>query len=325
MAFYPEGTLTRDPDHVADGRQDRRRPRRPAHQGARSSRSPSGAPTSSCRRTRRSPASCRARPTACSPAPPVDLTPGTTQEPTAEVLREVTEAIMAAVTALLAELRGEPAPAGSYDPRKAATGAARRQVTARCAVFGTGSWGTAFAHGARRRRLRGRRCGAAGPNSSTPSTPPAPTPTTSRASTLPAAVTRHRRPGARPPRGAEFVFLAVPSQSLRANLAAWAPLLRPGRGAGQPDEGRRTRHRQADERGHRGGRHQGRPPRTASRAVPGPTSPRRSPPGSPPRPSSPAATSRWPAAPDRLPHRRTSARTPTPTWSAANSAARSRT
>jgi 1-acyl-sn-glycerol-3-phosphate acyltransferase len=52
--------------------------------------------------------------------PPVDLTGWYGKEPTAEVLREVTAAIMGAVKDLLAEVRGEPAPPGLYDPRKAA-------------------------------------------------------------------------------------------------------------------------------------------------------------------------------------------------------------
>jgi len=52
--------------------------------------------------------------------PPVDLSAWYGQEPTAEVLREATAAIMGAVKELLAEVRGEPAPTGLYDPRKAA-------------------------------------------------------------------------------------------------------------------------------------------------------------------------------------------------------------
>lgn len=51
--------------------------------------------------------------------PPVDLSAYYDLEPTPEVLREVTETIMAAVTALLAEMRGEPAPPTPYDPRTA--------------------------------------------------------------------------------------------------------------------------------------------------------------------------------------------------------------
>jgi len=52
--------------------------------------------------------------------PPVDLSAYYGQEPTAEVLRAVTDTIMMAVTGLLAELRGEPAPAALYNPRAAA-------------------------------------------------------------------------------------------------------------------------------------------------------------------------------------------------------------
>lgn len=39
-------------------------------------------------------------------------------DPTPEILREVTEVIMAAITELLAEVRGEPVPAAPYDHRK---------------------------------------------------------------------------------------------------------------------------------------------------------------------------------------------------------------
>ncbi|MBA0051777.1 1-acyl-sn-glycerol-3-phosphate acyltransferase [Streptomyces sp. AJS327] len=48
---------------------------------------------------------------------PVDLSRYYGMEPTAEVLREVTELIMDAITAELAELRGEPAPAERYTHR----------------------------------------------------------------------------------------------------------------------------------------------------------------------------------------------------------------
>jgi 1-acyl-sn-glycerol-3-phosphate acyltransferase len=45
---------------------------------------------------------------------PVDLSRWLGMEPTAQVLREMTDAIMRDVTSLLAELRGEPAPAQPY-------------------------------------------------------------------------------------------------------------------------------------------------------------------------------------------------------------------
>ena len=50
--------------------------------------------------------------------PPVDLSRWSGREPTAEVLREVTTAVMDAVTAELEVLRGERAPAHRYDPRR---------------------------------------------------------------------------------------------------------------------------------------------------------------------------------------------------------------
>jgi 1-acyl-sn-glycerol-3-phosphate acyltransferase len=49
--------------------------------------------------------------------PPVDLGSYRGRDLTAEVLREATEDIMSAVTALLEEIRGEKAPAQRYDPR----------------------------------------------------------------------------------------------------------------------------------------------------------------------------------------------------------------
>lgn len=50
---------------------------------------------------------------------PVDLSRFYDKEPTPEILREVTETIMAAVTELLEEIRQEKAPETPYDPRKA--------------------------------------------------------------------------------------------------------------------------------------------------------------------------------------------------------------
>lgn len=50
---------------------------------------------------------------------PVDLSRFYDKEPTPEILREVTEEIMAGVTELLEQIRQEKAPAVPYDPRKA--------------------------------------------------------------------------------------------------------------------------------------------------------------------------------------------------------------
>ncbi|MYS22261.1 glycerol 3-phosphate dehydrogenase (NAD(P)+) [Streptomyces sp. DvalAA-14] len=96
-------------------------------------------------------------------------------------------------------------------------------MTARCAVFGTGSWGTAFAmvlaDAGCQVSLWGRRPGLVDAINRT-RTNPEYFPDLE----LPAAVTATADP-AEAAADAEFVILAVPSQSLRANLADWAPLL----------------------------------------------------------------------------------------------------
>ncbi|MFG2893009.1 NAD(P)H-dependent glycerol-3-phosphate dehydrogenase [Streptomyces sp. NPDC048248] len=93
----------------------------------------------------------------------------------------------------------------------------------RCAVYGTGSWGTAFAMvladagcevtlWARRAAL----VDAVNNGRTNPDyLPGVELPESVRATTDPAEAAR----------GAEFTVLAVPSQTLRANLAEWAPLL----------------------------------------------------------------------------------------------------
>ncbi|SEG92531.1 glycerol 3-phosphate dehydrogenase (NAD(P)+) [Actinacidiphila yanglinensis] len=97
-------------------------------------------------------------------------------------------------------------------------------MTARCAVFGAGSWGTAFAmvlaDAGCEVSLWGRRPELVAAINSTRTNPEY-----SSGITLPEAVTATTDPAAAAA-GAEFVFLSVPSQSLRANLAEWAPLLR---------------------------------------------------------------------------------------------------
>ncbi|WP_030544532.1 NAD(P)H-dependent glycerol-3-phosphate dehydrogenase [Streptomyces albus] len=93
----------------------------------------------------------------------------------------------------------------------------------RCAVYGTGSWGTAFAmvlgDAGCEVTLWGRRAevvDAVNSGRSNPGyLPGVELPPTVRATTDPAEAAR----------GAEFTVLAVPSQTLRGNLAAWAPLL----------------------------------------------------------------------------------------------------
>lgn len=60
--------------------------------------------------------------------PPVDLTDLQDRPMDAAVLKEATERIMAAITALLEEIRGEAAPAVRYDMRRAAKAAAEQEA-----------------------------------------------------------------------------------------------------------------------------------------------------------------------------------------------------
>ncbi|MDX3229472.1 NAD(P)H-dependent glycerol-3-phosphate dehydrogenase [Streptomyces sp. ME19-01-6] len=93
----------------------------------------------------------------------------------------------------------------------------------RCAVYGTGSWGTAFAmvlaDAGCEVTLWGRRPGPVDAINTTRANPDylpgTELPRSVRATTDPAEAAR----------GAEFTVLAVPSQTLRGNLAEWAPLL----------------------------------------------------------------------------------------------------
>ncbi|MEC3997413.1 NAD(P)H-dependent glycerol-3-phosphate dehydrogenase [Actinacidiphila sp. DG2A-62] len=98
-------------------------------------------------------------------------------------------------------------------------------MTVRCAVYGTGSWGTAFAavlaDAGCQVSLWGRR-----PDLVAAINAERRNPETFPDRELPPSVTATADP-AQAAADAEFVFLAVPSQSLRANLASWAPLLRP--------------------------------------------------------------------------------------------------
>jgi glycerol-3-phosphate dehydrogenase (NAD(P)+) len=98
-------------------------------------------------------------------------------------------------------------------------------VTTRCAVYGTGSWGTAFAmvlaDAGAEVTMWGRRPEPVAAVNTTHTNPDylpgIELPTAIRATTDPAEAARD----------AEFVILAVPSQTLRGNLTEWAPLLPP--------------------------------------------------------------------------------------------------
>ena len=144
---------------------------------------------------------------------------------TAELLREITDLIMVAVRDLLAEIRGETPPP-TFHLRAGARGRPGRPRLERCvtraAVLGAGSWGTTFAkvladaggdvtlwarrpelvavdrRAAREPGLPARRAAAAGAR--------APPPTRRRRWTAPTSWCSR-----------------VPSQTLRDNLAGWAP------------------------------------------------------------------------------------------------------
>ena len=124
------------------------------------------------------------------------------------------------------------------------------------AVFGAGSWGTAFslvlADAGQDVTIWGRRpevCEAINErHENTEYFPGIELPPTVRATTDPEEAAA----------GAEFVVLSVPSQKLRENLGHWTTAMPDGRRLRLADEGRRARHHQADERGDRRG-HRGRP------------------------------------------------------------------
>ncbi|MEV6106567.1 lysophospholipid acyltransferase family protein [Streptomyces sp. NPDC051940] len=135
VAFYPEGTLTRDPDlWPMTGKTGAARvaletgaPVIPVAQwGANHALPPYGKPKLFPRKTFRVLA-----------GPPVDLSAFAGMEPTPEVLKQVTDVLMNAVTGLLEELRGEKAPAERYDPVKVRAEQRRRSAAARKKADGT--------------------------------------------------------------------------------------------------------------------------------------------------------------------------------------------
>ncbi|MYV42572.1 1-acyl-sn-glycerol-3-phosphate acyltransferase [Streptomyces sp. SID1328] len=117
VAFYPEGTLTRDPDGwpmtaktgAARVALQTKCPVVPVAQWGVNELLPPYAkkPNLFPRKTHHVLA-----------GPPVDLSRFYDREMTADVLREATEVIMAAITRQLEEIRGEKAPAVPYDPRR---------------------------------------------------------------------------------------------------------------------------------------------------------------------------------------------------------------
>ncbi|MFI1810659.1 lysophospholipid acyltransferase family protein [Streptomyces sp. NPDC020422] len=120
VAFYPEGTLTRDPEMwPMAGKTGAARvalltkaPVIPVAQWGANLAMPPYAKENKLRLLPRKTLAVQA-------GPPVDLSRFYDLDPTPDVLREATEEIMAAITRLLEEVRGEKAPAEPYDHRKA--------------------------------------------------------------------------------------------------------------------------------------------------------------------------------------------------------------
>ncbi|WP_431037082.1 lysophospholipid acyltransferase family protein [Streptomyces sp. P6-2-1] len=132
VAFYPEGTLTRDPAQwPMSGKTGAARvalatrcPVIPVAQWGANLAMPPYAKEKKLRLLPRKTLQVLA-------GPPVDLSAYYGKEPTPELLREVTEVLMRAVTDLLEELRGEKAPAEIYDPRRARIEQRRRAAAKR--------------------------------------------------------------------------------------------------------------------------------------------------------------------------------------------------
>ncbi|MFF0447125.1 lysophospholipid acyltransferase family protein [Streptomyces sp. NPDC004609] len=120
VAFYPEGTITRDPEMwPMAGKTGAARialqtkvPVIPVAQWGANLAMPPYAREKKLRLFPRKTLIVQA-------GPPVDLSGFYDLEPTPEVLRDATEAIMAAITALLEEVRGEKAPDEPFDHRTA--------------------------------------------------------------------------------------------------------------------------------------------------------------------------------------------------------------
>ncbi|MFE0459784.1 lysophospholipid acyltransferase family protein [Kitasatospora sp. NPDC058965] len=142
VQFYPEGTITRDPQlWPMEGKSGAARvalmtgaPVIPvAHWGAHEIIPPYGKGLGG------KPAKVSLFPrkkVVVSAGPPVDLSRFQGQEITAQVLREATEEIMAAITSVLEEIRGEKAPAERYDLRRARAEQAAAQQAGSAAPVG---------------------------------------------------------------------------------------------------------------------------------------------------------------------------------------------
>ena len=123
VVFYPEGTLTRDPDQwPMDGKTGAARvallTRAPVIPIAQWGANEAVPPYAKEKRVRLFPR----KTLRVKAGPALDLSRFYDVEPTTEVLREVTDLFMEAITAQLADVRGEPAPAKRFEVHRTATG-----------------------------------------------------------------------------------------------------------------------------------------------------------------------------------------------------------
>ena len=226
VGVYPEGTLT-GTRPVADGRQDRCRADRPDRPAAPVIPVAQWGPQDILAPYSRRPRLLPRKTMHVLAGPPVDLTDLYDHPLDGAVLREATNRIMAAITALLEELRGEQAPADRFDSRKLAcrtpatrtrrdtTRDDRRSVRHRI-------WGTAYsavlADGGTTVRMWGRRPEAVAQINAGSNEEYLP------GIRLPEGITA-TTDAAEAASGADIVVLAVPSQTLRGNLEGWAHVL----------------------------------------------------------------------------------------------------
>ena len=178
----------------------------------------------------------------------------------AALLREVTDLVMARVRALLAEVRDEPAPDRVLPPARSRVVSRARSAGSRCSGPVRGARRSPRCSPTPAARCG---CGRAGPRWPPRSTTRHANPDYLPGVELPALLTA-TTDAAAALAGADAVVLAVPSQTLRANLTGWRDLLPPGSDAGQPGQGRRAGHAAPDERGRR--RRRRRRPRPGGRA-----------------------------------------------------------
>ena len=271
VAIYPEGTLTRDPDlWPMAGKTGAARvaletgcPVIPVAQWG---------PRRCSRRTRKRLRLLPRKTMHVRAGPPVDLErPAAASRMTTGLLREATERIMAAITALLEEIRGEQAPAVRFDPpgrpprpamparrceprdtrRRAAPTRGPHDDAQPCSAPAAGAppSPSVLADAGTDVRMWGRRAEVVDQiNARHDNTDYLPEPRAARRRP------RHDRPGRGGRRRRHRRARGAVADAARQPRARGAPLLPADAVARLADEGRRARHHQADERGHRRGR-----------------------------------------------------------------------